>query len=435
MRGLLGVGMSFARRSVLVLVALVAASTPVAALPTVAATDSCPDSTPTLLGTSGDDRLTGTPGNDVIHGLAGDDVVEGLGGEDILCGGAGTDVLRGGDQGDDLYGGPNGLQQRYEDNPPDNVGDTLVPGAGDDHVDPGYDIETDADGGYIPDTISFRSAPAAVRVNLTLSTAVGEGSDILFTEATVQVIGSQHNDVLIGSEHGDDLRGIQGDDVLHGLGGNDLLDTDPVSYQTTRPGWDDRAYGGAGGDTIVLGNGNDLGRGATGRDNIIHGGGLTDIRAGAGNDYLDTYVRFGRDQHVDGGAGTDQLYLWSITDGGGDSVFARGRMDLGEGWIRMRRGDRVSLGRLAGIEELRAPHGVWTVIGTSEAEWIGGPDTSRSRLMIRAGGGDDRISGTPGDDLLHGGDGTDRVVNDGGRDVCVSIERYHSGDRCEVNRE
>jgi Ca2+-binding RTX toxin-like protein len=55
--------------------------------------------------------------------------------------------------------------------------------------------------------------------------------------------------------------------------------------------------------------------------------------------------------------------------------------------------------------------------------------------MIRAGGGDDRISGTPGDDLLHGGDGTDRAVDDGGRDVCVSIERNYAGDRCEVNRE
>jgi Ca2+-binding RTX toxin-like protein len=401
----------------------------------VAATGSCPDAPATLVGTSGDDRLTGTAGDDVIHGLGGDDVLEGLGGADIICGGVGTDVLRGGDGGDDLYGGPNGLQQLYEDNPPDNVGDTLVPGAGDDHVDPGRDTETDAGGGFIPDTISFRSAPGPVRVNLTLGTAVGDGNDTLFTEGTVEVIGSAHDDVLIGSEHADDLRGVEGHDVLHGLEGNDRLDTDPVAYRTTRPGWADRAYGGAGADTILLGNGNDLGRGASGRDNIIHGGGLTDIRAGAGNDYLDTYVRFGPGQHIDGGAGTDQLYLWSITDRAGNSVFARGRIDLGEGWISTRRGDRAHVGQLAGIEQLRAPHGVWDVIGTSREEWIAGPDTSRSRLMIRAGGGDDRISGTPGDDLLHGGDGTDRAVDDGGRDVCVSIERYYAGDRCEVNRE
>ena len=100
-------------------------------------------------------------------------MVRGGGGNDLVCGDAGTDQLLGGPGDDRLAGGRNGLQQPYPDNPPDNVGDHLVGGAGDDWLDPGYDVETDADGGFLPDTISYADAPAGVHVDLGAGTASG----------------------------------------------------------------------------------------------------------------------------------------------------------------------------------------------------------------------------------------------------------------------
>jgi hypothetical protein len=120
----------------------------------------------TIAGTGGDDHLVGGPGDDVIAAGDGDDVVRGRGGSDVLCGDRGTDDLDGGDGDDRLAGGRNGLQQPYPDNAPDNVGDHLVGGSGDDVLDPGYDTDTDGGGGFLPDTISYADAPTGLHVDL-----------------------------------------------------------------------------------------------------------------------------------------------------------------------------------------------------------------------------------------------------------------------------
>ena len=75
--------------------------------------DGCPELTPTIVGTDGNDELVGTVGDDVIVALGGDDTVQGRGGDDVICGGDGTDLLLGGDGDDKLYGGPNGIQQQF----------------------------------------------------------------------------------------------------------------------------------------------------------------------------------------------------------------------------------------------------------------------------------------------------------------------------------
>ena len=64
----------------------------------------CRGRAPTIMGTSGDDRLRGTDGNDSIAALGGDDRVFGLGGNDTVCGGGGNDRLNGGAGGDALLG-------------------------------------------------------------------------------------------------------------------------------------------------------------------------------------------------------------------------------------------------------------------------------------------------------------------------------------------
>jgi Ca2+-binding RTX toxin-like protein len=60
---------------------------------------------PTIVGTSGKDRLTGTQFPDIIAGLGGRDTLRGLGAGDRLCGGPGPDRLIGGKGKDRLFGG------------------------------------------------------------------------------------------------------------------------------------------------------------------------------------------------------------------------------------------------------------------------------------------------------------------------------------------
>ena len=67
----------------------------------------CEGKRPTIMGSSGADRLVGTAAADVIFAGAGNDVVSGGGGNDIVCGGDGNDRLLGG-RGNDVLRGGNG---------------------------------------------------------------------------------------------------------------------------------------------------------------------------------------------------------------------------------------------------------------------------------------------------------------------------------------
>jgi hypothetical protein len=67
----------------------------------------CRGATATIVGSTGDDRLTGTRFSDVISALDGNDVVKGDRGNDIVCGGQGRDRVNGG-QGADELGGEGG---------------------------------------------------------------------------------------------------------------------------------------------------------------------------------------------------------------------------------------------------------------------------------------------------------------------------------------
>ena len=64
----------------------------------------CKGKPATIVGTSGDDRLSGTPAADVIVGVGGNDKLSGLAGNDVICGGDGKDTLKGGKGNDKLLG-------------------------------------------------------------------------------------------------------------------------------------------------------------------------------------------------------------------------------------------------------------------------------------------------------------------------------------------
>lgn len=64
----------------------------------------CRGNAPTMVGTSGSEKLVGTPRRDVIVGLAGKDSIFGLGGNDLVCGNSGADRINGGRGKDRLLG-------------------------------------------------------------------------------------------------------------------------------------------------------------------------------------------------------------------------------------------------------------------------------------------------------------------------------------------
>jgi Ca2+-binding RTX toxin-like protein len=189
----------FRRLGTLVALALVAGGVSSAA--GQQAPQNCLGSTPTMVGTPGDDTLAGTAGRDVINGLQGNDTIDGGAGPDVICGGDGDDTVLG------------------------NTGlDAMSGGLGNDRIDGG------AGGGF--NGVVYVEAPGAVTVDLTAGTATGStGNDTLVNINTV--LGSRKGDVLkggpgqdllLGLGGGDTLVGAGGPDILAGLGGNDSLD-------------------------------------------------------------------------------------------------------------------------------------------------------------------------------------------------------------------
>jgi len=105
------------RGKALVVLALAALLTPLAALPAQSTTYCFGVPTTmsvvpggTTYGTAGDDVILGTAGNETIYGNGGKDRLCGGGGDDHLVGGAGRDRLSG-DEGNDLLNGGAGMHQ------------------------------------------------------------------------------------------------------------------------------------------------------------------------------------------------------------------------------------------------------------------------------------------------------------------------------------
>jgi Ca2+-binding RTX toxin-like protein len=234
------------------------------------------DGNDVLNGWKGKDNLVGGLGDDTLNGVAGDDQLEGGAGNDILNGGEGNDLLNGGAGNDTLNGG---------------IGqDTLIGGSGND-VMTGGDYEKDIyifQSGHGQDIINdksydwtslqyfndvkFEGANFAdaqfLRVgNDLVIKAFGTDDSVTFknyldqndsysrdfnfifadktistseiTGITMQLNGTDGNDVLNGWKGKDNLVGSLGDDTLNGVAGDDQLE------------------GGAGNDTLNSGTGAD----------------------------------------------------------------------------------------------------------------------------------------------------------------------------------
>ena len=183
-----------------------------------------------------DDSIIGGSGNDTINAGFDDDTVDGGTGDDLIEGGEGNDSIEGGEGDDLIFGGledpladlvsfpddePDGFG--FQDLVPENNGDELFGGAGNDTIF-GQDDDDSLFG--------------------------GTGSDFLDGGVDDDLIeGGDGSDELVGGQGNDDLSGDEGDDVLFGGDGEDLI---------TGGEGKDVQFGGFGSDTFFGGNGGDV---------------------------------------------------------------------------------------------------------------------------------------------------------------------------------
>ena len=156
----------------------------------------------TIVGDSGNNKITGTGGRDVIVTLAGNDTVNAGGGHDRICLGRGNDTANG--QG------------------------------GNDRVD----------GGSGTDRMNYKGSPRGVTANLGTGSATGWGADVLVSIENLN--GSSKSDKLTGNGRRNVLRGKGGADIVNGKGARDILRGD---------GGADRVLGGSGRDNLRGGRG------------------------------------------------------------------------------------------------------------------------------------------------------------------------------------
>jgi Ca2+-binding RTX toxin-like protein len=314
-------------------------------------------------------------GTDRFDGI---EAVWGTEGDDVITGDDKANILNG-EGGNDIVGGRGGI-------------DLMSAGTGDDAVD----------GGNGSDIVAFDAA-AGVVVDLSLGTAIGEGTDTL---ANLEgVIGSPSNDTIIGSDVDEILWAFGGDDTIDGAGGVDFTvynlapSSVNVNLQTgTATGGDGNdalanveGIVGSFFDDVLVGNDeNNSFDGQAGNDQISGAGGDDYFFGGPGNDA------------IDGGDGNFDVVDYFYTVGPVKANLAK-QQATGEG-----RDDYSSIEGVVGSD------GNDKLTGSRRGDYIAGDD-GKDRVI--GGGGNDRLIGDKGRDFLDG---------EAGKDDCFSGETNRS---------
>jgi len=405
--------------------AAVALSLPLIVLgaPAHADAPTCAGERATVVGNGKANKLTGTAHRDVIWAGDGKDTISGLGGNDLICAGGGADRISGGPDDDRIYGELDayaadgfGLFHR--------TGDTIIPGAGNDYVDPGYDARAVSPGvDVVPDTMSYFGAPAAAVVDLRAvpATVGADGVDTIVIAAgsPIGFIGTPFNDIIRGTYKSDRLYGMAGDDQLFGQDGDDVITPDGNES--------------AGADLVDGGSGDDVITSIAGYDTLLGGPGLDaisstslnrmTIKGGSGGDTVTVPVPGEAGFNVVGNSGQDKLRMVAYAN---PAVFPTVRIDQRKGLTKVTQLQPVAVtGKFQSFTEVSLPGNAKTIYkGTRKGEVIDAhPDF---RAIIKARGGADVLTGSNEKDLLIGGRGFDIGFGKGGRDRCKLIERRKS---------
>lgn len=345
----------------------------------------------TLIGDTGADLLWGGSGNDSLYGGDDNDTLNGDDGSDGLFGGLGDDLLQSGSDLDTLDGGDgnDGLSVNH-------LGQVVFGGAGNDYITNGlngwtttFDIYAGADDDFV---YVGRNGEGAVdggdgtgdllklfwydpmhslfpvviagglatvddlsltytgfeRFDITAgdgddSITTGDGDDTIAALQGANVVDAAGGDDVVTYFMGqaNDLDGGSGNDTLRlGLFGHDTGMTFTVTGTTANDGFGSNIrnfeHYDVGGtfyaDTVHLGAGNDLARGARGSDHLYGGDGADTLNGGAqsdrlyGGDGADMLSATWGDDVLYGGADNDRLFLASGLDvafgGSGDDRIA-----------------------------------------------------------------------------------------------------------------
>ena len=405
--------------------AALALSLPLMALgaPAQAAAPLCAGEKATVVGNAKANVLTGTARRDVIWGGEGNDTISGLGGNDLICAGGGADRISGGPDDDTIYG-------ELDDYSADGFGllhrkgDTIVPGAGNDYVDPGYDARAVSAGvDVVPDTINYSGAPAAAVVDLRAvpATVGADGVDTIVIAAgsPIGFIGTPFNDVIRGTYKSDRLYGMAGDDQIFGHDGDDVITPDGSDSVGS-----DLVDGGSGDDKIVSVAGYDTLVGGPGVDAITSTSlNRMTIKGGSGGDTVTVPVPGESGFDVVGNGGQDRLRMVAYAN---PAIFPTVRIDQRKGLTKVTKLQPVAVtGKIQSFTEVSLPGNAKTIYkGTEKGEVIDAhPDF---RAIIKARGGADVLTGSNESDLLIGGKGFDIGFGKSGKDRCKLIERRKS---------
>ncbi|WP_420546824.1 Ig-like domain-containing protein [Curvivirga sp.] len=398
------------------------------------------------------ERAIGNAGNDTFNNSGSTDVrLHGAGGDDTLTGGSGNDVLIGGQGADNLNGGAGGDYVSYADSYEgvtinlntdtasggDAEGDTIknfegvIGSNADDHLTgnnnvnalyggAGNDILIGLNGAdYLfgetgADTADYSSSGSAVTVDLTKGTGSGGHAEGDVLNSIENLIGSSKADTLRGDDADNVFAGGAGGDNLTGGEGNDTLDYATSSAGVSINLSDNSTSGGDAAGDIISGFENVIGsdhddtlsgddsvnklEGGAGEDTLTGLAGADILSGGAGNDTIEA----GADQdHVEGGAGAD------ILDGGDDidtlsyeHSSEAVSVDLGNNQFS---GGDAAGDVVSNFENLQ---------GSAHDDSLTGDDTDNS------------LEGLAGADALDGGAGTDTVsYANSERGVDVSLSR------------
>ncbi|MBQ5948337.1 DUF4214 domain-containing protein [Massilia sp. ST3] len=350
-----------------------------------------------LRGGSGADKLAGKGGNDWLFGHEGNDGLDGGAGDDRLFGGAGNDTLLGGDGNDVLQG--------------EAGSDVMDGGAGDDLAVMGGDFaDYERARPNATDTVLVRKTTGETYTLRNVEQI--RFDDGIKTIAQVQVnLPSAGDDVLEGGTGNDLIDGGLGNDSMAGGLGNDryvVNSTGDTVIEREGEGIDqvDVAYTVKGvytlgqhveRATVVAGAGVAVNLIGNALDNILIGNGAANVlEGGDGRDLLDGGA--GKDTLV-GGAGNDTY----VVDAVGEIV----REEAGAGH------DTV----LTSLAAYILGADVEGLFYTGTKGFSGTGNTLGNHISGSENGGDDKLFGGLGNDLLTGWTGNDTLDGGDGDDL------------------
>ena len=425
-----------------------------------------------ILGGTGNDRITGGSGRDTIEGGDGNDTISGGSGDtvNVLSGGIGNDTITGG-QGNDVIDGGEGHDSLNGSGGNDSIfgrngNDTINGGDSDDRIrgGAGNDSISGNDGN---DRIFGEAGNDSISGNDGVDGINGgDGHD--------SIKGNDGNDELYGDDGNDTLDGGFGSDVCDGGAGNDrlqsngeLAETEPVvsvedlgsrvasfidtlvndGFLAAAESFGqfleelgfltlDQLRGGPGNDLLEGSNGPDVLDGAAGDDTLGGGRSLDLLLGGPGNDRLRGGLGI---DAIFGGAGNDLeilegqrnlfgivtsdpfniVFLGSGEDGvviegtsGNDQIFVSRRIADEGLYLVVTINGQTTESPLDGCETIFVQGGAGNDViemdATQGRTW---------KAVFIGGSGNDRLVGTDRGDVLVGGTGRDELIGGGGLDV------------------